>query len=258
MPMPLPGPTNPSGTPPRPTHVPSPGRPASRPNLGWAARAPLNQVVIVSRGRPDPIWVTRPTLSVGYGMPVPRRRAASPWGYTLPCEVRGAFIRVLGGILLKRGASRACLTTLHQFCATPTPPPLCARGAQPRNGSTAVVRPRRGPLAGGSPQRPRRPSALLALRPGAGYVGPRPFTSQGCRRSLVRRGCPWAPLAPRPPRPTHIDTWALLQAQPHMAYGLKYCRLSRRVRKILRNRYRYSKYFFMVPPAKRLAATLHL
>lgn len=191
-------------------------------------------------------------------MPVPRRRATSPWGYTLPCEVRGAFIRVLGGILLRRGASRACLTTLHQFCATPTPPPLCARGAQPRNGSTAVVRPRRAPLAGGSPQRPRRPSALLALRPGAGYVGPRPFTSQGCRRPLVRRGCPWAPLAPRPPRPTHIDTWALLQAQPHMAYGLKYCRLSRRVRKILRNRYRYSKYFFMVPPAKRLAATLHL
>jgi len=43
-----------------------------------------------------------------------------------------------------------------------------------------------------------------------------------------------------------------------MAYGLKYCRLSRRVRKILRNRYRYSKYFFMAPPAKRLAVTLHL
>jgi hypothetical protein len=43
-----------------------------------------------------------------------------------------------------------------------------------------------------------------------------------------------------------------------MAYGLKYCRLSRRVRKILRNRYRYSKYFFMVPPSKRLIITLHL
>ena len=43
-----------------------------------------------------------------------------------------------------------------------------------------------------------------------------------------------------------------------MAYGLKYCRLSRRVRKILRNKYRYSKYFFMVPPAKRLFTTLHL
>lgn len=50
----------------------------------------------------------------------------------------------------------------------------------------------------------------------------------------------------------------MLRDQPHLAYGLKYCRLSRRVRKILRNRYRYSKYFFMVPPAKRMLVTLHL
>ena len=50
----------------------------------------------------------------------------------------------------------------------------------------------------------------------------------------------------------------MLRDQPRLAYGLKYCRLSRRVRKILRNKYRYSKYFFMVPPAKRLLVTLHL
>lgn len=76
----------------------------------------------------------------------------------------------------------------------------------------------------------------------------------------------WATAAPRVARPAptagprtpHLDVWDHLRAQPHMAYGLKYCRLSRRVRKILRNRYRYSKYFFMVPPSKRLIITLHL
>jgi hypothetical protein len=58
--------------------------------------------------RPAPLWVYRPSLSVGYNMPLPRRRNMTPWGYTLPGHVRGAFMRTLGGVLLRRGRSRSC------------------------------------------------------------------------------------------------------------------------------------------------------
>lgn len=60
--------------------------------------------------------------------------------------------------------------------------------------------------------------------------------------------------------PEHIRPlfWSKLKDQPVLNYCLKYCRLSRRVRKILKNKYRYSKYFFMIIPAKRQLYTLHL
>ena len=189
-----------------------------------------------------PLWVYRPSLSVGYNMPLPRRRNMTPWGYTLPGHVRGAFMRTLSGILLRQGRSRSCLRVLHRFCADPTQVPITPRAvaeAPLRTPLRSRLRPRPKPRA-----RPRAPR------------GPR---SPVWATALARR-------APRPtraaptegPRTPHLEMWDHLRAQPHMAYGLKYCRLSRRVRKILRNRYRYSKYFFMVPPSKRLIITLHL
>lgn len=57
---------------------------------------------------PAPLWVHRPSHSVGYNMPLPRRLNMTPWGYTLPGHVRGAFMRTLGGILLRQGRSRSC------------------------------------------------------------------------------------------------------------------------------------------------------
>lgn len=56
----------------------------------------------------------------------------------------------------------------------------------------------------------------------------------------------------------NLHFWNLLQRQPTLTYSLKYCRLSRRVRKILKNKYRYAKYFFMIAPYKRRLYTLHL
>ena len=65
-----------------------------------------------------------------------------------------------------------------------------------------------------------------------------------------------APLAL--PQHKTLLFWNLLYQQPLLNYSLKYCRLSRRVRKILKNKYRYSKYFFMIAPYKRRLYTLHL
>jgi len=73
---------------------------------------------------PVPMWVMRPTFSVGYSMPMPRRRGGSAWGYTLPGEVRGAFIRALGGVILRQGRARECAMALNKFCAGPQPAPL--------------------------------------------------------------------------------------------------------------------------------------
>jgi hypothetical protein len=67
-----------------------------------------------------------------------------------------------------------------------------------------------------------------------------------------------APKAVTPPPQKNLKFWSLLSQQPTLSYSLKYCRLSRRVRKILKNKYRYSKYFFMIPAYKRQLYTLHL
>ena len=120
----------------------------------------------------------------------------------------------------------------------------------------------------------------MPITPRVGEDSPAPRLPRRARLRARPKPRPRAPRTPRPPvwatipaqraprvaratratgpRTPHLDMWDHLRAQPHMAYGLKYCRLSRRVRKILRNRYRYSKYFFMVPPSKRLIITLHL
>lgn len=142
-------------------------------------------------------------------------------------------MRTLSGVLLRKGRSRHCWRTLHTFCAAPRAVPVVPQGENP-------TRPT--PVTRGVKLRPRAPAPLPGARVRLPAVAPR--TGAG--------------RPPRLPTSPHLDVWDQLQAQPHMAYGLKYCRLSRRVRKILRNRYRYSKYFFMVPPAKRLVITLHL
>lgn len=128
------------------------------------------------------------------------------------------------------------MAALNKFCVGPRPISVGANVARRLPPRQVKVR-RRGPGARPLP-RLGRPNFLATFAP---------------TRHLRALKLPL-----RLPTPTHLDMWDHLQAQPHMAYGLKYCRLSRRVRKILRNRYRYSKYFFMVPPAKRLAVTLHL
>jgi hypothetical protein len=60
------------------------------------------------------------------------------------------------------------------------------------------------------------------------------------------------------PKQNSLAIWNLLYQQPLLNYSLKYCRLSRRVRKILKNKYRYSKYYFVIAPYKRRLFTLHL
>lgn len=60
------------------------------------------------------------------------------------------------------------------------------------------------------------------------------------------------------PKQNSFAVWNLLYQQPLLNYSLKYCRLSRRVRKILKNKYRYSKYYFVIAPYKRRLFTLHL
>jgi hypothetical protein len=60
------------------------------------------------------------------------------------------------------------------------------------------------------------------------------------------------------PKQNSLAVWNLLYQQPLLNYSLKYCRLSRRVRKILKNKYRYSKYYFVIAPYKRRLFTLHL
>lgn len=60
------------------------------------------------------------------------------------------------------------------------------------------------------------------------------------------------------PQQGSLAVWNLLYQQPLLNYSLKYCRLSRRVRKILKNKYRYSKYYFVIAPYKRRLFTLHL
>ena len=77
----------------------APPTPPRRPNLSAAP-------VFDRRGSSQ--WVPRPPFSVGYNMPVPQRRGATPWSYTLPTHVRGAFMRALSGVLLRKGGSRPC------------------------------------------------------------------------------------------------------------------------------------------------------
>lgn len=60
------------------------------------------------------------------------------------------------------------------------------------------------------------------------------------------------------PQHQHILLLSLLANQPVLNYSLKYCRLSRRVRKILKNKYRFSKYFFAIAPHKRQLYTIRL
>lgn len=127
---------------------------------------------------------------------------------------------------------------------------------------------------------PRKGSRLS--RPGSGVnrrlLGRPYFSSDGSHtvvlRPQVQAGCParykqparggqWrASIEPslkiRAPQHTLLGFWNLLYQQPLLNYSLKYCRLSRRVRKILKNKYRYSKYFFAIAPAKRVLFTLHL
>lgn len=80
------------------------------------------------------------------------------------------------------------------------------------------------------------------------------LTSLGGVGSSGGLGSEVAPL----PRHSFASFWERLHSQPTLDYALKYCRLSRRVRKILKNKYRYTKYFFVVPPSKRFLFTMHL
>lgn len=95
--------------------------------------------------------------------------------------------------------------------------------------------------------KPRRPSAA-APRRASRLVAPGASSCFSANSELEFR---------LPPS-QFILLWNLLYQQPTLHYSLKYCRLSRRVRKILKNKYRYSKYLFMIPPAKRRLYTLHL
>jgi len=68
-------------------------------------------------------------------------------------------------------------------------------------------------------------------------------------------------FSPRPivlPQHSYILLLSMLATQPVLNYSLKYCRLSRRVRKILKNKYKFSKYFFAIAPHKRQLFTIHL
>lgn len=211
------------------------------------------QPVLVGPAKPARLWVPRPPLSVGYSMPLARGRKALAWGYTLPSQVRGAFMRTLNGIFMRGGGSRVCWRALHKFCSGPRQ--VIVRPGQGGYSAGAAPRAPRTPLRAQLKQKNARSGIRRRLSP------PRPAAPR--RPSSLRTPClatypAWGQLGHSTPLSPHLDMWEQLQAQPHMAYGLKYCRLSRRVRKILRNRYRYSKYFFMVPPAKRLAVTLHL
>jgi len=68
----------------------------------------------------------------------------------------------------------------------------------------------------------------------------------------------WGGLGFSTPKQNLLAILNLLYQQPLLNYSLKYCRLSRRVRKILKNKYRYSKYYFIIAPYKRRLFTLHL
>jgi hypothetical protein len=198
----------------------------ARPRRGLSAPAQVAR----SRGaRPTVdrgLWVSRPTVAVGYGMPSPRARASEAWAYTRPTHVRGAFIRALNGVLMRRGRAQRSLRALHVMCAGGAWGHLGAprEGALPTTQGARLAPALRGVRA-------RRPLSLLA---------PTARASHGLPPD--RRG----------------TAWDALRAQPRLTYGLKYCRLSRRVRKILRNKYRYAKYTCMIPPRKRLMATLHV
>jgi hypothetical protein len=246
---------------PAPTPAPAP-RPHAAP-LGLRVR-PLAPATAPG------LWVRRPLLTVGFNMPVPNPRNFQPWGYTLPTHVRGAFIRTLGGVLMRHGRARPCLRALHSFCsAAPAPSraPFVPAPVGPQvvvhvGGTKARARPLCRRLIPARPWALRCLGAPLAAQPSLAPQGrrlARPSRVPPQPRSQLGAGGELAPrFGPQLPQAAHLATWDMLRDQPRLAYGLKYCRLSRRVRKILRNKYRYSKYFFMVPPAKRLLVTLHL
>ena len=74
----------------------------------------------------------------------------------------------------------------------------------------------------------------------------------------ITEACTATPPLKGLPKQSTLAVLNMLYGQPLLNYSLKYCRLSRRVRKILKNKYRYSKYYFVIPAFKRRLYTLHL
>lgn len=100
----------------------------------------------------------RPTVAIGYNMPVPTR-CSTAWGYTQPSCTRGAFIKTLAGILSSRGRLRHSLAALHGFCSTR--PPVAATTRRPA--SLGWLSPSAGPTLG-VPLRLARPHRLVRGR----------------------------------------------------------------------------------------------
>lgn len=186
----------------RPAPVAQPARvapaPVPTPTPARAPRAramPLGlRVRLRAPATPPGLWVRRPLLTVGFNMPVPNPRNFQPWGYTLPTHVRGAFIRTLGGVLMRHGRARPCLRALHSFCSA-APVPRRVPFTPVPMGTQVVAR------VGGAQLRarsqchrliPARPWALRSFRaPLAAQPGPAPKTKK-------QRQSPPARVRPQP------------------------------------------------------------
>lgn len=218
------------------------------------------------------------------------------WNYTLPDHVIGSFIRMFLGIFMQRGNLVTMLNflkktkTLSEIVTVahsrykisyPSFPSTLEPKTTPYNRPHLFVsRP-------AIPSVPSRKMERVLTGPGAKTSSRGSFRSKLFKSSKIIRmvkkdlskkliylplklktkklnihrvtGFSKGPkLNVRLPKQSSLAFWNLLYQQPLLNYSLKYCRLSRRVRKILKNKYRYSKYYFIIAPYKRRLFTLHL
>lgn len=220
------------------------------------------------------------------------------WNYTLPEEILGSFSRMFSGIFMQKGELVTILKLVRTFrtlALTVTTAQLVYRVIEPT--FPTPLRPklvklqtphhfyestegRDVPARSFSPKikKARRPVRANFTQIRLKNVRARATTPKLKRKFVPKKNLRTLfsfrekPLKVRKglnlvkpnyentlyPSQNSLAVWNMLYQQPLLNYSLKYCRLSRRVRKILKNKYRYSKYYFVIAPHKRRLYTLHL